>query len=649
MMKKIFGLLPTAVIIVSLILSGIQGFIRFSVEKNQREVEILANYSDIKKAAETYEESLETVVKRLKDAGVTGVLIKEQTIKAASPGSMTSWEELGEVTAFTGAELKILGMMDGIDLKSIIPNHYYIWISDDAVRDTIKEHMAYKLGEYDAVTINNEVFLDTGVSNNVILNLGTGYPMDDLKIIADQGLSVSPQIRSWNNVTEEALEYVLKDVENVPNLGTVYFNDSTVPGFDLPVMTEFAKNHTIGIIEFFSDKQKGLYTLIRKASQGGKDFNTIRLHTVTEGETSTLTPAQIVDRYLLAAEERNMKALLVKMPNTAEPEKDYEDWFKMVEDIRNELNQSGYTVVANPKPMNLPVSNPLMIWTIGFGPIFLLILFGRWADKNKWEKWAWLLALGGLFVWTGLLKIRPILARQLMALAAAILYPTWAVITCIDKENKSWKQIILTFFKICFISFGGALTIIGLMSQTSSTLTIDMFRGVKVAHVIPLLLVFLLLEYKRGELEIKKVKKFLQNPITYLTLLIIGILGIALIVYVQRTGNTGQASTYEIMFRNALRKILGVRPRTKEFLIGHPLMIFMLYYGYKERYFPLLLGAVIGQISLVNTYAHIHTPIMISLIRSFHGIWIGMIGGVILVYIVNWIIKLGRRWNLWEV
>ena len=102
------------------------------------------------------------------------------------------------------------------------------------------------------------------------------------------------------------------------------------------------------------------------------------------------------------------------------------------------------------------------------------------------------------------------------------------------------------------------------------------------------------------------------------------------------------------MFRNALRKILGVRPRTKEFLIGHPLMLMMLYYGYKEKYFPLLLGAVIGQISLVNTYAHIHTPIMISLIRSFHGIWIGIIGGVILILMVNWIIKLGRRWNLWE-
>jgi hypothetical protein len=644
-MKKKLGLLPAIIVIVSLILSGIQGVIRFSTEKNQKEVEILANYSDIKKAAETYEESIETVTQKLKDAGVTGVLIKEQTIKTAVPGSMTSWEEQGEVTAFTGAELKILGMMDGIDLATIIPSHYYIWISDDSVRNTIKEHLGYKLGEYDEITINNEVFLDAGVSNNAILTLGTGYPMDDLKIIADQGLTISPQIRSWTNVTEEALAYVLKDVESIPNLGTVYFNDATVPGYDMPLMLEFAQNHKVGIIEFFSEKQKGLYTLIRKASHGGEDFNTIRLHTMTDGETSTLTPDQVVDRYLLAATERNLKALLVKMPNSGEPQKDFADWFKIVEDIRKELGQKGYTVGANPKAINIPVANPFIIWFIGFGPIFLLVLFGRLMDKGKWS---WILVLGGLFVWTGLLKLRPILARQLMALAASILYPTWAVVTSIDQEHRSWKEAIVTFLKICLISLGGALTIIGLLSQTSSVLTIDMFRGAKVAHVIPLVLVPLLLEYKRGGLEVHKIKKFLRNPITYLTLVVVGILGIALIIYVQRTGNTGQTSAYEVMFRNALRKILGVRPRTKEFLIGHPLMLMMLYYGYKEKYFPLLLGAVIGQISLVNTYAHIHTPIMISLIRSFHGIWIGIIGGVILILMVNWIIKLGRRWNLWE-
>lgn len=645
MIKKV-GMLPIIIIILSLILSGVQGAVRFLEEKKQKDIQILVNYSDIKKASEIYEYTIAEITEQLKEAGVTGVLVKEQTIKATASGAMTSWEEQGKVTVFTGAELKLLGTINGIDLTDIIPSHYYLWIPDGTVRSMIKEHISNKLEVNNEINISNQVFLDAGYSSNAIVTLGTGYPKEDLEIIASKGLYISPQIRSWSNVTEESLEYVLNDIKSFPNLGTVYFNDSTVPGYKLPIMNEFAKNNPVGMIEFFSEKQEGLYSLLRSSSHGGEKYNTIRLHTVTDGETSTLRPEQVVDRYLLAATERNMKALLVKMPNTSEPNKDYNNWFEIINNISSNLNKSGYSIVSNPKPINIPISNPIMIWIIGFGPIFLLVLYGQWIDK---EKWSWILAFIGLLGWTGLLKLNPTIARQAMALAAAILYPTWAVITCMKEENSSWKQALLSFIKLSFISLGGALTIIGLLSQTTSVLTIDMFRGVKVAHVIPLMLVLILIEYKRGKLEPKNIKQFLLNPITYLTLLIIGILGIVLIIYVQRTGNTGQTSSYEIMIRNALDKILGVRPRTKEFLIGHPLMLMMLYYGYKEKYFPLLLGAAIGQISLVNTYAHIHTPIMISLIRSFHGIWIGIIGGIVLIVLIEWIKRIGRRWGLWEI
>ena len=583
---------------------------------------------------------------KLKAAGATGVLVKEQTIKQAGAGNMNSWEEQGAITVFTGAELKLLGMMDGINLDTIIPSHYYIWMSNDDIRGTIRKHLCYKIAEDGEIVINDQKFLDAGPSSNTIFNLGTGYPMHDLEIIAGQGLTISPQIRAWSNVTEEALKYVLEDVGSIPNLGPIYFNDAEIPGSDLPIMKEYARKNVIGIIEFYSEKQKGLYPLIRTASNGGEKYNAIRLHTVTDGETASLNPSQVLDRYMLASMERNMKALLVKMPNTAEPKKDYEDWFGLVEAVKKGLNEEGYKATDYPVPMNIPLSNPIIIWIIGFGPLFLLVLFGRWLDK---ERWTWILVLGGLMAWTVLLKIQPNLARQAMALGAAILYPTWAVITCISDKDKTWKEAFFTFFKITFISLGGALSIIGLLSQTSYILALDMFRGVKVAHVIPLILVPIFIEYKQGALEATRIKKMLLNPVTYLTLLIVGILGIVFIVYITRTGNTGQTSSYEILLRNLLRKILGVRPRTKEFLIGNPLMLMLLYYGYKEKYMPLLLGATIGQISIINTYSHIHTPIFISLIRTFHGIWIGLIGGVILIFIVKSINKLGRRWNLWEV
>ncbi len=644
-MKRFINILPVSIIIISLILSGIQGVKRFSAEQSQKDVQILVTYNDIKKATEIYGKPLEEVLVRLKEAGVGGVLIKEQTIKSDVRGNMVSWEEQGEVTVFSGTELMLFEKIADTNFSDINPSHYYLWVPDERIRDSIQKHIEYKLGSAPIIEINNQLFIDAGASSNNLFTIGTGYPTDDLEIIANEGFLISPQVRAWPNVTEDALKFVLNDVDNIPNLGTVYFNDVTVPGHGTDTMKDFAKNHKIGIVEFFSEKQKGLYSLIRAGVTEGR-YNSIRLHTLADGETSTLTPERVIDRYLLAATERNLKALLVKMPATDQPDKDYEDWYKIVSRIHQALSNKGYKISSDPEPVHLPSANPVFLWLIGLGPIFLLVLFGRWIDK---EKWAWLLAAAAFMAWTGLLFVRPILARQLMALAAAILYPTWAVISCISEKKKTWKELFIAFIKVCLFSFGGALTIIGLLSESSFVLTIDLFRGAKVAHIFPLLLVPLLIEYKRGNLKMKKIKDLSFSPVTYLALFVLGILGLALIIYVLRTGNEGPKSSYEAMIRNLLNKMLGVRPRTKEFLIGHPLMLVSLYYGYKEKYFPVLLGAVIGQISIVNTYAHIHTPIMISLIRTFHGIWIGFLGGIILIFVLKGLEGLGRRWGLWEV
>ena len=92
--------------------------------------------------------------------------------------------------------------------------------------------------------------------------------------------------------------------------------------------------------------------------------------------------------------------------------------------------------------------------------------------------------------------------------------------------------------------------------------------------------------------------------------------------------------------RQLLDRILGVRPRTKEFLIGHPLMLILLYFGYELKLFPLVMVGTIGQVSIINTYAHIHTPLNISFLRTFHGLWIGILIGIIAIIIIK---AVGRK------
>ena len=55
-----------------------------------------------------------------------------------------------------------------------------------------------------------------------------------------------------------------------------------------------------------------------------------------------------------------------------------------------------------------------------------------------------------------------------------------------------------------------------------------------------------------------------------------------------------------------------------------------------EKYIPFLaLGASVGQISIVNTFSHLHIPIITSVCRTVYGIIIGLILGLILLILVK--------------
>ncbi|MFR9293217.1 MAG: DUF5693 family protein, partial [Peptococcus niger] len=115
-------------------------------------------------------------------------------------------------------------------------------------------------------------------------------------------------------------------------------------------------------------------------------------------------------------------------------------------------------------------------------------------------------------------------------------------------------------------------------------------------------------------------------------LALFGLAAVALAIYVSRTGNDSAAiSDTEMGFRQWLTDVLSVRPRSKEFLIGYPFTLAWFLLARKRASFWLMsLPLVIGQVSLVNTYAHIHTPLAISLWRSGNGLLVGILLSAVL-------------------
>ena len=210
------------------------------------------------------------------------------------------------------------------------------------------------------------------------------------------------------------------------------------------------------------------------------------------------------------------------------------------------------------------------------------------------------------------------------------------------------------------LALGGAgvatgLLVAALLSDPSFTLGFSLFRGVKLALLLPLSVA--LFSLYRGD----EIRHIFQENVTVGRLLLGGLVlgGVAYFVLRIGHGTVADASALELAFRGKLESFLGVRPRFKEFMIGHPCLWLGFYLRQRLRppstflptgrgalaqalHFifhdprPFLLVGFMGPLSIVNTFCHAHTPLGVSLIRTFHGLWMGAAVGGIAIAGLKW-------------
>lgn len=636
-MKKQSKIIISGLIVLSLLVCVFIGIGRINVERNYKDIQVAIRYTDVLNIAKQTNEPIENILKAYRDLGANALFVRENTVLPIASADFANFKEQGKATVHEGYDLEKIYP----ESNNIRRNNLYIETYDPLTFDLIYNNLTLKGVSAYKTKIEDIDYIEVTVPSSILTTMGVGYNYDDLQVAADLGYVILPQAKSWDHVSDSSVEAFVNQIEAIPNLGTIYFADSEIVGASHPDVVELVEAHGLGFVEFFSEKQKGFETLAKASSQAGTRFNVERLHTVTDAQIKQYEPNALLDRYMLALTERNLRTFLFKMPNTLDIQGDANLLATNIQNFTQVAQEKGYTIVDEIQPYNLPMGSYILSILVGLGAILVFVLL---CDYLKLTQVGYILGILGLIGYAGLLKVAPSLAIKLMALFGAIIYPTYAVTFALEEKERTLKETILTFLKCSFISFGGALTIIGTLSRTSFGLGINIFAGVKVAMLLPIVAILLIAYYKRHGINYEYYKELLSNKVTYFALGLMAIGAVVLLIYTSRTGNTGNISDFELSFRQFLDTTLGVRPRTKEFLIGHPLMMVLLYYGYKEKYIPLLVLGVIGQISLVNTYAHIHTPVLISLVRMSYGIVFGIIVGIILIYISKLIGKVISKW-----
>ncbi|KAF1086063.1 hypothetical protein SPSYN_00801 [Sporotomaculum syntrophicum] len=621
------------IILVALLSAGYTAWQRHGLEENNQSVAITVVYDEAAALARMNGQSVARVLSKFKENGVSTVLVKEPTVRDA--------EANGELLLCTGGELLLPGNASlwqqfGEEFRAQIkPDCRYLLLGDSAVFQRVLGQLQAKqvaVRSWAGGEGTNIYIIEVAYHWGLFEQMGLGFPSGALEEINAAGLDTMVQVRSWNQVTPAGLTYVLRELKKIPNLSGILFNDPVLPGYpkNIRLLSYLILELDVPLVQIEFTTQKGLANLGLLL-----DKNVVRLHTLSleEDNKKNYDIAEMVDRFNLAAAERNIRVLLLHSYMKSDEPDMLAFNLQLAQATRDNLEAEGLQVgeASELQPMH---NSRLVLFVTGLGVIagamLLVIMLG-------WNRAAMGIGLLGLLAWTGMLAVELVTpARKIMAFIAVVVFPTLSLMVNVRQGGTSVGQSILMLLRTSVYSLVGALLMVGLLGDIGFMLKLDQFSGVKLAHVVPLLLLVVIFFFKvakDGGGWQRKLQELLEEPVLVKFVLIGGLLLVALMVYVSRTGNESAAiSNWELQFRALLDNLLGVRPRTKEFLLGHPLLLLMLYLGYRNnKYLPLLLGGAIGQISLVNTYAHIHTPLVISLLRSLHGLWLGILIGLILI------------------
>ena len=629
-LKQIGWLIVVAGVLCSLFLWGQ----RMQSEANYKNVQMVVNYSDIVAMANANDLTEEEFAKALQERGVSAVLYKEWSL-----GSLNA---NGQVAIEVGNNIEHASYVEKVSKEvPVSAANAYIALLDKNIAVQVKDHVLEKVpgadyypGQVDVITI--PIMVPNGDSEvvtalNKIKEIGAGFDMASIARMSALGMDTVPQLRSWDNPTDTSLRMAFDEIKAMPNLVYLLFNDKEIPGYPqknrtvADLLKDDKGNTVVPVATIEFSDQKGLNQL---GVLLNKDV--IRLHTISNGEMGNLTPDSALDRWMLAARERNMRSLLVRFFDITTPGANLQGNLNYVASIQTGLIESGFTLdQPYEKPASIPASTILMamVGTAVIAGVMLILLEMRLPKLS-------LLAL----------IVNPTMAKKMMALLSVITFPTLSCLLIMKPEARSIGKSVVALLKLCAISYIGAVLMVGLLADILFMLKLDQFIGVKLAHVVPIVAVPFILYIWNEEKPLTFVKQLLEKALDYKWTMLGVLVAVAGVIYLSRTGNSGaELSAAESMMRTFLNDVMGVRPRSKEFLIGYPFTLLLFWLGASRKNWILTILAIIGQVSLVNTYAHIHTALIMSMQRSFNGLVLGIAVGLLLIIGVRMLFAIYRR------
>lgn len=645
---------------------------RIQTERTARQVEFVFDYRDLLDIAEYKADPVHFVqeqLSRMKSSGITSMSVYESTLD-----ELQKSRRLDIYSSRDVALMSQNAVWQG-------DNVTYVLFADAQAAHTLAPLLERGFSLQQVETSPWSYGDRTGMKIDLVPGEAMMKPLEPdpltIQILREAGFGLV--LRLSNRMQPFSIDYMDDLLSRMHDLGVrrVIFDGPEAPGFsysstqeDLVAMGELLNKYNMGLatIELLKEQQRGFATLAREVH-----YNVVRLHSFTEGDgeklASNLTEQQraelvqnVSDRLFLAVKDRNIRMIFLNAKPIRNVDKGiYTDALEPLyaslsghDGAANRVLRAGFTL-GPAKQMALVLSN----WQTAAKAVLLVACVALIALTISYFFQPLLLAsfVIGLVGSAGLYVLSSSLYGQATALAVGICASTLSVILAIRSIQRKEGAAagsrlgfsLLVFGRSVLISMIGVVFVIGLLNNITYYLVLEQFRGVSMLHLVPIALIGLYLlffNHTSGfKHAISKLRMLLELHVR-IWWLVAAVLAAAVVVYyLSRTGNAGQTSAFERISRAFLENTLGVRPRIKEFLFAHPLFVLGGYLALKHRHAVyLFVAGVIGQLSIVDTFAHLHTPVLISLIRTGYGVGFGLAVGLLLIAL--W--EIGERgWRKW--
>lgn len=659
-----------AVIILGLIASLAIDVQRYQVEQANKSIELIMDYEDLVALAEKEGLPPEKVLAQAKEAGITSLAVYETTFKKLNVnGKAAAVNGSVLLTNYQNGAISDPGWRQLIESGQIKGTNVYVTGHNQQTFQEVHEDLVRRLGQdrVRELTISGQRVLEVKANYEEFEKMDLGMPTDEMQAVNDAGFYVVARPTNYRQCTKDDIDAFFDRLDGYQVSAIVASGSQTLGAPDeSQYMAQQMRQRglTLGMIEgvtqlkFFP--QDGMLDIAK-----ANDYQSARLYSIPKDEQKKMKVNEAIDRWGTTDDERNIRFNLLKTFEKPAPDMTLlETNMSYVAGVKNKLEAQGFTmgragVFASFYP-EAPLRSLVMLGVAAGIVLYLSLVIPAMKSKQAYI----LLAVLALVMMVPVLMGHGNKIRVAAALAAANVFPAISVLWILDKIRQRIPQQgtgllrmigtgVAALFVCGMISYVGAAYLSASLADTEYLLEVNIFRGIKLTFILPIILVaigflqrFDVFDGKMDDTEgfLEQFKRILDVPVKVKTLLGLFLVLVAAVVFVARSGHTMgmPVSATELKFRAFLEQAMYARPRTKEFMIGHPAFLLAAMAWFRKWptmvLFVLVMVATIGQGSMVETFAHMRSPILMSTARGLGGLVLGAgVGAICMILVDMWL------------